>query len=260
MTDFPETAQGLLIDLSGVLHDGPNAIEGSVDALKKLRDAGLPMHFVSNTSRKTREALHEQLRSLGFEIGLDEIFTAPRAARAWLNDRNARTLLLVHPDLEAEFAGLDIVEHPEEAEAVLVGDAENRFNYPRLNTAFRALKEGALLLAFGKNRYFRDGDKLSLDAGPFVVALEFASGNEARIFGKPDRNFFQAAVDDLKLSPESVLMIGDDVESDVNGALAAGLQAALVRTGKYSRGDEAHTQAACHENLAAVVRELLAKG
>ena len=257
MIDHMKSPEGLLIDLSGVLHDGPDAIDGSASALQALRKAGLPMRFVSNTSRKTRKALHEQLRGLGFEIEIDEIFTAPRAAHTWLQGRNARTLLLVHPDLEAEFAGLDITQQPEAAEAVLVGDAGEGFNYPRLNTAFRALKEGASLLAIGRNRYFRDAGKLSLDAGPFVVALEFASGSEARIFGKPDRNFFQAAVDDLGLSPEAVLMVGDDVESDVNGALDAGLQAALVRTGKYTPGDEDRTKAACHENLAAIARELL---
>ena len=82
----------------------------------------------------------------------------------------------------------------------------------------------------------------TVDAGPFVQALEYASGSQAELFGKPAPGFFQAALTELKAEPAQVIMIGDDVEADVQGALAAGLQAILVRTGKYTAGDEARLQ------------------
>lgn len=90
----------------------------------------------------------------------------------------------------------------------------------------------------GRNRYFQETAGLSLDAGPFVAALEYAAAIEATVVGKPAPAFFHAACAALGTKPERTVMIGDDVESDVNGATRAGLQGILLRTGKYRTGDE----------------------
>ena len=125
------------------------------------------------------------------------------------------------------------------AEAVVVGDAGEYFTYDLLNRAYRKLTEGAALLALAKNRNFKDSDgELSLDAGPFVAALEFASNRNAVLFGKPSSDFFGAAVEDLGCRASNVVMVGDDAEADVEGAISSGLKGILVRTGKYRPGDE----------------------
>ena len=98
---------------------------------------------------------------------------------------------------------------------------------------------GAALLALAMNRNFKDRDgELSLDAGPFVVALEFAAKRKAVLLGKPSPEFFSLAIDSLGYDRSNVVMIGDDVEADVGGAMAAGIKGILVRTGKYRPGDE----------------------
>jgi ribonucleotide monophosphatase NagD (HAD superfamily) len=76
-----------------------------------------------------------------------------------------------------------------------------------------------------------------LDAGAFLAALEYGAGCEAIVMGKPSAAFFREVTDSLALPPAECLMIGDDVEADVCGAYAAGLQAALVQTGKYRSTD-----------------------
>ena len=98
--------------------------------------------------------------------------------------------------------------------------------------------EGGPLLAMGNNHYFQDRDGLSLDIGPFVAALEYASGQQAVILGKPSADFYHVAVASLGCEAQHAVMVGDDALADVDGALAAGLQAILVRTGKYRSGDE----------------------
>ena len=162
------------------------------------------------------------------------MFTATEALVAYLVRDRLRPFLLVHPNLDEEFKTLD----RDRPNAVVVGDAAERFTYQRLNAAFRLLIDGAPLLAIATNRYFREADGLSLDAGPFVAALEYAAQAEAILFGKPAPAFFQAVLTDLGTSSAETLMIGDDVEADVNGALSLGLQAVLVRTGKYRAGDK----------------------
>jgi phospholysine phosphohistidine inorganic pyrophosphate phosphatase len=98
--------------------------------------------------------------------------------------------------------------------------------------------DGADLIALQRNRYWRREDGLSLDAGPFVAALEYASRKSATVVGKPEKSFFRLALVDLGLGPREVAMVGDDAEADVAGAQAAGLKGIQVRTGKYRPGAE----------------------
>ncbi|MHA1132955.1 MAG: HAD hydrolase-like protein, partial [Alphaproteobacteria bacterium] len=112
--------------------------------------------------------------------------------------------------------------------------------YANLNHAFRALVDGATLLALAKNRTFKGDDGLlTLDAGAFVAALEYSSGLEAIVLGKPSPDFYAGALASMDCSPQDAVMVGDDAEADVAGALRARLaKALLVRTGKYRDGDE----------------------
>ncbi|HNR59247.1 MAG TPA: HAD hydrolase-like protein, partial [Methanothrix sp.] len=88
-------------------------------------------------------------------------------------------------------------------------------------------------IALEKDRHWMGAEGLNLVAGPFVSALEYASGVEAEVVGKPSPQFFEVALRDLGASAEEAAMIGDDITSDVGGAKAAGMMGILVRTGKY---------------------------
>ena len=107
-----------------------------------------------------------------------------------------------------------------------------------MNRAFQLCIDGAPLLAIGKNRYFKTEEELQLDSGAFIHGLEWAAGIEALVFGKPGKLFFESAIASTGLLPEECLMIGDDIDGDIIAARESGLQATLVRTGKYRSGDE----------------------
>ncbi|NIR59001.1 MAG: TIGR01458 family HAD-type hydrolase [Gammaproteobacteria bacterium] len=226
--------KGVLLDLGGVLYVGRQALPGAADALVRLRKHGLPLRFLTNTTRSTRRAVAGRLKRMAFVIAEEEIFTAPAAALDEIRRRALRPYLLIHPDLAPELESVET----EPPNAVLVGDAGEAFTYERMNRAFRLVADGAPLLAMSRARYFREDDGLSLDAGPFVAALEYAAGVEAEVLGKPAPGFYRAAVAALGCRPEATVMVGDDVEADVHGAVDAGLQGLLVRTGKYRPGDE----------------------
>ncbi|WP_157015649.1 TIGR01458 family HAD-type hydrolase [Mesorhizobium xinjiangense] len=251
---------GVLLDLAGVVYDGEKAVPGALDAIKRLRAAGLPVRLVSNTTRSTKASVLERLRGFGLDVGEDEAFTPARAAVGWLKANRRSPHLLIHPGLEADFSDLP----PGQGRAVVVGDAGAAFDYAALNAAFRALSAGADFLALAANRSFRDADgELSLDAGPFVAALEFAAGRKARVLGKPSPEFFRAALASMDILAAEAVMIGDDAESDVAGALSAGVgQGILVRTGKYRPGDETRFSPppnSVADDLAQAVDQLLAQ-
>ena len=226
--------RGVLLDLSGVLYVGDQAVPGAVDAVRRLRRSGLPLRFLTNVTRTPAVTLLERLRGLGFTLADDELFTAPVATREYLLANQLRPYLLVHPALRAEFAAVS----REPFNAVLVGDAGDGFSYRNMNHAFRLLMDGATLLAMGNNRYFKTEEGFALDIGPYVAALEYAAGTSAIILGKPAQAFFAEAVTSLGCEPQQAVMIGDDALADVEGALLAGLQGILVQTGKYRPKDE----------------------
>jgi len=226
--------KGLLLDLDGTLYVGDEPVEGAREAVERLRSSGLALRYVTNTTRKPRRAVREHLDSLGFRVEEAEIFTPARAAAGLIGDRSC--FPLVDESLLEDLAGVAL--HADRPDYVLVGDLGEGFTYDRLNAAFRRLMDGAELLALQKNRYWRTDEGLSLDAGPFVAALEYASGKTATVVGKPERKFFHLAITDMGLDPGEVAMVGDDAEADVAGAQAAWLAGILVKTGKYRPGSE----------------------
>ena len=224
----------LFFDLSGVLYTGSDTVPGAVDAVERGQANSLALRFVTNTSRRTRVDVMEDLASRGFMIEPQQIFTAPAATKNWLKVRALRPYCLVHRDIQSEFSDLE----QQQPNAVVIGDAAEGFCYDSLNRAFQLCQQGAPLIGIGYNRYFKLNSELLLDAGPFIKAIEFAASVEAVIIGKPSQAFFQQVLDSCTADPQSVMMIGDDVFGDIEGALKAGLQACLVKTGKYQQGDE----------------------
>lgn len=225
---------GLLVDLDGTIYVGGEAIPGAVEAVERLKNVGVSLRFVTNTTRKPRREVHEDLVRLGFGIEEWEILTPAKTAAALIGDRAC--LSLVDESLLEDLSGVHISE--DSPKVVLVGDLGEGFTYGRLNAAFRCLMDGAELVALQKNRFWRRGDGLALDAGPFVAALEYASGKKATVVGKPEESFFRVALDELGLEADKVAMVGDDAESDVAGARKMGIKGIQVKTGKYRPGDE----------------------
>ena len=232
MTASLEGIEGLLLDLSGVVYVQDEVVPGAPEALTAMREAGIPIRLVTNTTMRPRRSILERLERLGIEADLSELLTPATLATRRCEEAGYESVALVVLDeLREDLEGLEEGDGP--VDAVIVGDLGDAWDYGVLNEAFRRVMEGAELIALQKNRYWETSEGLSLDAGPFVAALEYASGREAEVMGKPSRAFFELALSDLGVDARRAAMIGDDVEADVGGALDAGLAGILVRTGKY---------------------------
>jgi HAD superfamily hydrolase (TIGR01458 family) len=239
--DCMKTIRGFLIDLDGVLYVGNRAIDGASDAIEFLIENGYPFRCISNTTRKCRHSIASHLSSMGFEIPEDYIFTPPLAAITHMK-KTGRTgyYLLTTGDVDRDFEELGNTGTNSKPDWVIIGDAGDKITYDSMNTAFRLLMDGAELLALENDRYWMAADGLSLSAGPIVKALEYATGKTAMVMGKPSQTFFKLALQDMHLYPEQVAMIGDDITTDIGGAIRAGMKGILVRTGKF-RSDSVTT-------------------
>jgi HAD superfamily hydrolase (TIGR01458 family) len=225
-------ANALLLDLDGTLYEGDAPLPGALAAISSLVERKVPRRYLTNTTRISRQTLVDRLRAMGFELTLDELFTTAIAASRWLGERGIQRIALYVPDATREdFSHFDLVD--ERPEAIVVGDLGEGWSFARLNSAFQHLLGGATLVALQKNRSWKTPQGTILDAGPYVAALEYAAHCEATVVGKPNPAFFHLAAASLGLPPEEMVVVGDDVETDIAGAHAAGMRGALVRTGKF---------------------------
>lgn len=224
--------KAVLFDLDGVLYIGKQLIPGALATVSRLREAGLSVRFVTNTSTLSLEALQQKLNAFGFNTVPEEIMSAPQATIEYLKKQPKPVCkLLLADDVKKDFACFEQSEHA--ANYVVIGDIGDGWSYALLNEVFQCLVNGAQLIAIHKNRFWQTEAGLQMDIGAFVTGLEYASNCKAMLMGKPSRHFFNIAVDALQLKPHEVLMIGDDIDADVGGAQDAGLHGVLVKTGKY---------------------------
>lgn len=231
---MPDTSniKGILFDLDGVLYIGSDVIRGAIDAIATLRACGYICRFVTNTSTLSMRALQSKLHKLGFDIPSGEIISAPQATILYLNSfADTCCRLLLAEDVKQDFAGF--LQSDDKPNYVVIGDIGDAWSYPLLNSVFSNLMQGAKLIAIHKNRFWQTEHGLKMDIGGFIEALEYASGTLAMIIGKPSPDFFNIAVADMGLAASEVMMLGDDIDSDIGGAQGAGLFGVLVRTGKF---------------------------
>ena len=218
-----------------MLHVSGDPIAGAAEAVRRLRENGHRLRFVTNTTTRSKSQLAEELRGHGIELDESEVQTAADAAVRTL--RGKRVLALTMHALVHDLEGLELVG--EGADAVLIGGADETpetnlvFSYMNLARAFAELELGAELYCLHRNRWWQTKRGPMLDSGAFVAGLEYAAQVEATILGKPSPAYFAAACEALDADPSLTWMIGDDLESDVVGAHGVGMRTVLVRTGKF---------------------------
>ncbi|HXX54629.1 MAG TPA: TIGR01458 family HAD-type hydrolase [Methanoregula sp.] len=226
--------KGFLIDLDGVMYTGDKPVPGAKTAIRFLEESGCSYRFVSNTTRKSRGTIAGQLARMGLDVPERFIFTPPLAAAAYIKQAGRdRCWFLITGDADRDFGQACRAPRDGGVDFVVIGDAGEKVTYESMNTAFRHVMGGAGIIALEKDRYWMAPGGLSLSAGPFVAALEYATGTAAVVVGKPSPEFFRLALDDMGIGPHEAAMIGDDIATDIAGAQATGMQGVLVRTGKF---------------------------
>jgi glycerol 3-phosphatase-2 len=228
----------VLLDLDGCVWVEGELTPGAREAAAELRAARKPLAFVTNDSRLAPEEYVRKLWALGLQAALEEVVTVGSAIQYVLAGRSAApTYVIGSPAIfrHVADAGQRIVNgtpRAATAEIVVVGGHDG-FDFNELRTATRAVLGGAELLVTDRDRTFPSGDGPTPGTGPIVAALEYATGRTAQSVGKPETLLFETALD--RLGPGRGLMIGDRLDADLQGAAAAGLDAAIVLTGVSGR-------------------------
>jgi glycerol 3-phosphatase-2 len=251
----------VILDLDGTVWVGGVATPRAPEAISAIRAAGKRLMFVTNDGSLSPEEYVRKLWSIGCTAAVEEVVSVGSAIQAVLAARvpGGRVYVIGAPALfrHVSDAGHHVVNGTADAEQadVVVVVAHRDFGYTELLTATRAILGGAELISGGKDRNYPTAGGLAPGTGAVTAALEYATGTSARSVGKPDPEVFRVAL--ARLGAGRTLVIGDHLESDLGGASAAGLDAAVVLSGTTSR-DEAQAASdpspvAIGENLAALV-------
>lgn len=220
----------LLIDLDGVLRIDGKPAPRINDFLNYLDVAQIPACILSNSTISTSKQIIDFFEHNSISLKIP-VITAIDAAKDYITKKYDKVAVYVSENVIGEFA--DLLEY-NKPQAVLIGDIGDKWNYQLMQTIFEYLREGAELIAAHKNKFWeRPGAGLSLDAGPFIHAIEYASSSSATLIGKPSPIYFQMALEKIKFEPESsFFMLGDDIDSDIAGAKRLNAATILIYTGK----------------------------
>ncbi len=227
--------KGILADIDGTLYFKGSAISGTIEAVEKLRKKGIKLLFFTNTDSKSPRSVFNTLNEYGFSIKEREIFTPIIALKEFLAECPDKKIYLVTTEeVKEEFQKFRQIKSSEVPDFVIIGDFHDNWDVNRLNIAFKyVIKHKAKLLGTQGNKYYldRNGEPV-IDTGSFVWMIANAANVTPKIFGKPSKEYFVQALKRLNLLAKNTVVIGDDIESDIEGALNANIRGILVKTGK----------------------------
>jgi glycerol-1-phosphatase len=255
----------LILDLDGCIYVGEEPVPGAVEAVERLRQAGKRVAFATNDPRHSTEDYVTKLWRIGLRASLADVVTVGGAVQHLLAEtRQGQTAFVIGAEplvRHVADAGLRVLNGTDlasRAAVVVVGGTES-LAYDDLRYACLALRRGADFIATGRDPTYPQPDGLWPGTGAIVAAVEYATGREAAIVGKPEPQLFLTALD--RLGEGRTLVVGDRLDSDVAAAERVGLDAALVLSGgmteleaaSASEGAEVSKPIAVAESLAVLV-------
>tara|TARA_B100000945_G_C20320182_1_gene567261 strand:+ start:159 stop:935 length:777 start_codon:yes stop_codon:yes gene_type:complete len=226
---------GILFDLDGVIYQDDELINGAKETLSLLSKNNIPYKFISNTSTLSIDQIVNKLFNMNIKIHKNQIVSVSVAAIEYCNKMNYNKINLIvsNKKIKDDFKHLNLVKN--NSDAIILGDLGHDFTYDVLNDIFSEIINGSKLIALHKNRFWRSNNKLKIDLGAFIAAIEYATNTTAAVIGKPNSNIFKMAINNWKQNINSIYVIGDDIESDIIGAKNAGMRSILVKTGKFNQ-------------------------
>ncbi len=222
-----------MFDLDGVVYVSGRAIDGVAERLQRVRDAGVHLAFVTNNASRTPEKVAANLTKLGVAATAADVVTSAQAAARVIKDRfgpGARVLLLGGAGLEAALAaeGLEVTQEPSEAAAIVSGYGPDVL-WKDIMRAATLIRDGLPYVASNTDLTIPTDYGLAPGHGVLVRTLSEFAGVEPIVAGKPARPLMDETI--RRVGGDRPLMVGDRLDTDIEGAHAVDVDSLLVMTG-----------------------------
>ena len=224
-----------LFDLDGVFYRGKEKREkiGGTRTIEALRKSGKKLFVLTNNSTDSVETVHARLTEFSIPVKREEILTCALLTAEYLNKKYGKVsyFLIGEAGLESEMRRCGHARtEGEEAQFVVVG-LDRRLTYNKLDKAARLVRNGASIVATHTARLYMYSDGPAIATGPIVRALEYATQKKATVIGKPSPLMFRIALERAGCTRRQAVMIGDQVDTDLEGASLAGIDSIPVTSG-----------------------------
>jgi len=228
-----------LLDLDGTMYHGTKIIPAAKTLVNCLQEKRQAFYFLTNNASRTPQENAEHMHSIGFSgIESKQFFNAAMACISYLkqNFSERKVMMVGENGLAYELKRQGFVLVRNYADFVVVG--LNRFaDYQLYSLALQNLLDGAKLVATNADRLLLSQDGVNIGNGSVVKMLEYASNQQALITGKPETIFLQEALSYFNLDKQEVILVGDNLETDIQCGINSGVKTIFVLGGVHDIKD-----------------------
>lgn len=233
--------EGFVFDLDGTVYLDDQLLPGTAGAITAVREGGRPLCYLTNKPLELPAAYAATLTRLGLPTEPSEVVSSLDALVRYLRREAlaAKILCVSEPLVETLLsgAGFEVVDRPEQAEVVVVS-FDRTFDYPKLHAAYRAVRNGARIVATNPDRFCPTADGGLPDCAAMLAAIEACTGSVAEaIVGKPSAHMAATLLDRIGVASDRTLLVGDRLATDIAMANRSGMASALVLTGDADVAD-----------------------
>jgi 4-nitrophenyl phosphatase len=226
--------QGIIFDLDGTIYRGSQAVPGAAAFVSRAVERGIKVLFVTNRSNRTPETVCTQLQSYGISCTTDNILTSAQATARHL--QSGSVFFIGEEGLEQAFLQAGLTLDHQRPDYVVVG-FDRAINYAKIEKATRLIRAGARFIATNPDKAVNADGGISPGNGAIVAAIAAATGQTPFVVGKPERAIIDIALERMGLSPEHVILVGDNLETDIRAGINAQIRSILILTGVSTRTD-----------------------
>lgn len=244
---------GLIIDMDGVLWHGNHPVAGLIEFFITLRDLSIPFILATNNASLTQQQYIDKLASMGVTVSANEILTSSMTTASYLAEhlpQNQRRAFVIGEDglrqplLDHGFVLTDLyqVNLPEkgileQGADIVVSGLDRELTWDKLATATLNIRAGAQFYATNADTTLPTELGEVMGNGGTLAALEASTGVKATSIGKPEPILYQQALSLLGTQKHNTIAIGDRLDTDILGAVNAGIRSIMVLTGVSSEQD-----------------------
>ena len=225
--------KGIILDLDGTLYRGAEEVPGAARFVADMAARGIRCLFVTNRANRAPREVCAQLRGFGIACREGDVLTSAEAVAMYL--RRGSAYVVGEQALLDELVRQGFRVTDDNPDYVIVS-LDREFTYDKMDRASRAIRAGARFIATNADKAMTvEGGLIAPGTGSIVAAIATASGKSPQVIGKPERTIVDMALARLGMAAQDVIMVGDNVETDMPAGHAAGVRTVLVLTGISSR-------------------------
>jgi len=234
-----ENIKTVILDLDGVIYREGQPIPHADKAIELLRKAEIEVFFLTNAASRSRKERAEYLKKFNIITDVSHTYTSSYTAAKYIHEhlKNARVFYVGGSGIGKELFifGIPIIEHFY-ANVVIVS-MDKSVTYSKLDNATYAINRGATFIATNRDVAFISETRKKPGAGALVSFVETATGVKPIVLGKPNPYMLNYIIKEHKLKKENILMVGDNLHSDIEMANNMGIRSALVLSGLHQNED-----------------------